>query len=561
MKSLNLIPALADLMGAQPSESTEPYLSILVVFPALVALAIWLVPAVRKSGRQVAIGASLFELAVLVYIAIRFDWTQAATTQFFESYTWIPQLGVTWSLGFGALGLVMALLAGLLVPLVLVAAKNEDDDPRRSGGYAALILVLYSFIILIFSAYDLVVFYIAFEAMLIPLFFMIARYGRGENRAKAAMKFLLYSLFGGLIMLGGIIVIFALFGALDGNLYRYDTLQLALPLIPLGWQLAIFIPLFLAFAIKAPMVPLHTWLPDAAASARPGTSVLLVGILDKIGTYGMIVLGVALLPAATEAARPIILVFAVISILWGGFAANGQKNLLRLVSFTSVSHFGFMVLGIFIGSEIALTGAMFYMVAHGLSIAGLFLISGFLIDRGNNASVMDYGGMQRVTPVIAGTWLFAGLASIALPGLSGFVPEFLILMGTYKVSIPLAIFAVFGVILAALYILMPYQRIFTGKINPEKAMLTDMDTRERFVVAPLIAGMLILGIWAAPLIGALNQVSDSLAPKMASWGVSASAEASSSAIDSGALSNTETAVSTTEITMGMAANTDEGNAK
>lgn len=519
METMNLIPAVAETL-APAQAAGAPWLTFLAVFPAVVALAIWLIPGARKAGREVALLASIAELLAFVALAFNFDWSASATTQFIESYQWIPGLGISWSLGVNALGLVMLLLMAALVPLVLIASKGEDNNGREPGGYGALIMLLYTFVVLIFAAYDLVVFYIAFEAMLVPLFFMVAWYGISKDRRKAAMKFLLYSLAGGLIMLGGVISVFVWFRQFHptsedgGILFRYDVLAQALPTASIGWQLAVFIPLFLAFAIKAPMVPLHTWLPDTAAAARPGTSVLLVGVLDKIGTFGMITLLIAFLPAASESVRPVILVFAVISVLWGGFAANGQKNLLRLVSFTSVSHFGFIVLGIFIGSEMALTGAMFFMVAHGVSIAGLFLISGFLIERGDDASVFGYGGMQRVTPVLAGTWLFTGLASIALPGLSGFVPEFLVLMGTYKVSAPLALFSVLGVILAALYILLPYQRIFTGPINPQRADIKDLDSQERFVIAPLMVAMVVLGVWAAPLLGSLDQVSESLADKI-----------------------------------------------
>ncbi len=508
MQIMNVIPGLTGSILTEASASSGPWLTLLVVFPTLVAALIWGVKPLRRVGRKIAFWASVAMLVALVVVAIFFDWSQSGTTQLVESYAWIPQAGITWSLGVNALGLVMLLLAAVLVVLVLADAKGEDTDPERATGYAALILVLYSFIVMIFAAYDLVVFYIAFEAMLIPLFFMIGRFGPGKKPRKAATKFLIYSLFGGLVMLGGVIVIVASVGTSSGATFRFDELAQTLPLLSLGTQMAIVIPLLIAFAIKAPMVPVHTWLPDTAAAARPGTSVLLVGILDKVGTYGMILFLVYMLPNAAAGVRPTVLVLAVISILWGGFAANGQKNLLRLVSFTSVSHFGFIVLGIFIGSQIALSGAMFFMVAHGLSIAALFLISGWLIERGGTASVRGYGGMQQVTPVLAGTWLFAGMASIALPGLSGFVPEYLVLMGTYKISAPLAIFAVFGVILAALYILMPYQRIFTGRVNPEMADLPDLNTRQRWVIAPLLVGTVVLGIWSAPLLQPLNQISE-----------------------------------------------------
>ena len=508
MQNLTLIPGAVEQMLTEVALSTGPWLTLLVIFPAIVALVIWLVPGARAIGRQLAFWSSVAMLVAFILMAIWFDWGASGITQFVESYFWVPQIGLTWSLGVNALSLVMLLLTAVLVPLVLAASKSEDQDPSTGGSYAALIMSLYGFIVVIFAAFDLLVFYIAFEAMLIPVFFMIGRFGRGENRNRAALKFLIYSLFGGLVMLGGVIAIFAQVGSAEGLGFRFDTLAYILPLLSPGWQLAIFLPIFIAFAIKAPMVPVHTWLPDTAAVARPGTSVLLVGILDKIGTYGMIMILLFMLPGASETVRPVIVVLAVISILWGGFAANGQKNLLRLVSFTSISHFGFIVLGIFIGSSIALTGAMFFMVAHGLSIAGLFLLSGFLIERGGTSSVFGYGGMQRVTPVLAGMWLFAGLASIALPGLSGFVPEYLVLMGTYEVNIALAIFAVFGVILAALYILMPYQRIFTGRINPEMEGLPDLNDRQKWVVSPLLAGMLILGIWSAPLVGSLAQISE-----------------------------------------------------
>ena len=480
----------------------------MVLFPALISALIWFVKPLRQRGRQIAFWSSVAMLIAFVVLAFTFDWSAAGTTQFVESYYWIPQIGITWSLGLNSLGLVMLLLTASLVLLVLADAKGNDETADRSAGYASLVMLLFAFIVVIFAAFDLVVFYIAFEAMLIPLFFMIGRFGNGADRRKAAMKFLIYSLLGGLIMLGGIIVILATVGAESGSTFRYSDLRQTLPSLPFGAQMAIFIPILIAFAIKAPMVPVHSWLPDTAAEARPSTSVLLVGILDKIGTYGMVVILLFMLPGAVGAVRPTVLVLAVISILWGGFAANGQKDLLRLVSFTSISHFGFMILGIFIGSDIALTGAMFFMVAHGLSIAALFFISGWLIDRGKTASVYEYGGMQQVTPVLAGTWLFAGLASIALPGLSGFVPEYLVLMGTYKVSIPLAIFAVLGVLLAAMYILMPYQRIFTGRINPKMADVPDLDNRQKWIVAPILAATLVLGIWSAPLVGSLSQISE-----------------------------------------------------
>ena len=491
-----------------------PWLTVLVALPAAGAALLGFVPPLRRAaGRVIALVIALVELAIGVYAAATvFDWSAPASYQLYESRAWIPQIGVTWSVAVTSLGLVMILLALALVPLVLIAGWDENED---RGAYPALVLALQAFMVLIFAAFDLAVFYFAFEAMLIPLYFMIGRYGVGDEAArhKAAMKFLLYSLFGGLIMLGGVLFIWALGSSTQSNtvaFFRMDTLAALLPNLSASVQMVVFVSFMVAFAIKAPMVPVHTWLPDTAAVARPGTSVLLVGVLDKIGTFGMITMCLQLTPGASASAKWAMCVLAVISILWGGLSANGQNDIMRLVSYTSVSHFGFMVLGIFIGSQIALVGAMFYMVAHGVSIAAMFLLSGWLSRRGGTQDMREYVGMQRVTPVLAGLWLVSGLASIALPGLSGFVPEYLVLMGTWSVNAPLALFAVLGVVIAALYVLMPYQRVFTGAPGKGKEELADLGARERGVMVPLVAAMLILGIWSAPLVSALTPVASDL---------------------------------------------------
>ena len=491
-----------------------PWLTVLVALPAAGAALLGFVPPLRRAaGRVIALVIALVELAIGVYAAATvFDWSAPASYQLYESRAWIPQIGVTWSVAVTSLGLVMILLALALVPLVLIAGWDENED---RGAYPALVLALQAFMVLIFAAFDLAVFYFAFEAMLIPLYFMIGRYGVGDEAArhKAAMKFLLYSLFGGLIMLGGVLFIWALGSSTQSNtvaFFRMDTLAALLPNLSASVQMVVFVSFMVAFAIKAPMVPVHTWLPDTAAVARPGTSVLLVGVLDKIGTFGMITMCLQLTPGASASAKWARCVLAVISILWGGLSASGQNDIMRLVSYTSVSHFGFMVLGIFIGSQIALVGAMFYMVAHGVSIAAMFLLSGWLSRRGGTQDMREYVGMQRVTPVLAGLWLMSGLASIALPGLSGFVPEYLVLMGTWSVNAPLALFAVLGVVIAALYVLMPYQRVFTGAPGKGKEELADLGARERGVMVPLVAAMLILGIWSAPLVSALTPVASDL---------------------------------------------------
>ena len=487
-----------------------PWLSILVALPALGAVLLLAIPSLRRAGRAFALILSLCELVVAIVAAVAFDWSHSSTYQLSEAYSWIPQIGLSWALAVNALGLVMVLLAVALVPLVVVAGWNEDEDPARTGAYLGWVLFLESFMVLIFAASDVLLFYLAFEGMLVPLFVMIGRYGVGEKKARqrAAMQFLLFSLAGGLVMLGGLVAIWALAARRGDTLFMIDTLSSGTVGLPVGIQIGLFLTFFIAFAIKAPMVPLHTWLPDTAEHARPGTSVLLVGILDKVGTFGMITLCLRLFPLGAASLQWWICGFAVLSILWGGLAAIGQNDIMRLVSYTSVSHFGFMVLGIFIGSQIALTGAMVYMVAHGVSIAAMFLLSGWLSRRGGTQDMRQYGGMQRVSPVLAGLWLFSGLASVALPGLSGFVPEYLVLMGTWKVSTLLALFAVLGVVLAALYMLMPYQRVFTGPPREDKKHIADLNGREKTVMTPLVIAMLVLGIWAAPLVSALAPIAD-----------------------------------------------------
>lgn len=491
-------------------EPAFPWLTLLVVLPALGALLLWAIPGLRKSsGKGFALAVSLLELGGAAAAALAFDWSDPAAYQLVESLPWIPQMGVSWSLGVNALGLVMILLALALVPIVLIAGWNDDEKESDAASYAGLVLFLEAFMVLIFAAYDLVVFYIAFEAMLIPLFLMIGRYGVGEEGARraAAMKFLLFSLAGGLVMLGGIVAMWANAPERGETFFRLDTLSAVSPTLSSGIQMGVFATFMVAFAIKAPMVPVHTWLPDTAANARPGTSVLLVGVLDKIGTFGMITLCLRLFPDAAAQAAMVMCSLAVLSILWGGLAANGQDDIMRLVSYTSVSHFGFMVLGIFIGSDIALVGAMFYMVAHGVSIAAMFLLSGWLAQRGGTQDMREYSGMQRVTPYLAGLWLTAGLASIALPGLSGFVPEYLVLMGTWRQSVLLGALALLGVVIAAVYVMRPYKRVFTGGPTKGKEGLADIGPRERFVMAPLVVAMVVLGIWSAPLVNALTPIS------------------------------------------------------
>lgn len=488
--------------------------TLIICFAAVAALLLRLFKPAHRMAREFGIGVSLMIFGAFVFMALGFDYGSAEAVQYAEAYSWIPQIGVSLAWGVNGMGLVMVGLATFLVPLVLIASWDElgAETNARAAGYVAWVLLLEAIMVGIFAARDVFLFYVLFELMIIPMYFLIGRYGVGTQRKRTAIKFLIYSLAGGLVMLVGVVALYVL-GPQGEQGYLIDSLTGALK----GGtaQTWIFWSFFIAFAIKAPMFPVHTWLPDTAAASRPGTSTLLVGVLDKIGSYGMIALCLPLFPEASKEASFTIMVFAVVSIVWGGFAAIGSTHLMRLIAFTSVSHFGFMILGIFSGSSVALTGAILYMVAHGVATGAMFLTAGFLARRGGTYDIDAYGGWQRVTPVIAGVFLIGGLATIAMPGLSGFVPEFMVLAGTFTTQKGLAIAAVFGMILAALYILWPYQRIFTGPVPADAEKHADMNGLEKIVSAVLIAAMLALGFGPGLVLDAVRPVGETAAAYVA----------------------------------------------
>ncbi|MCI1675046.1 MAG: NADH-quinone oxidoreductase subunit M [Ancrocorticia sp.] len=493
----------------QTYEAAFPWLTVLILVALVAALVLWLVRPLHKVARPFGLIVSIVIFAGFVAAAATsFDVARAGEVQMAELYSWIPQIGTSIAWGVNGMGLVMIGLATFLVPLVILAsyAQLDDETDSRAAGYIAWVLFLESIMIGIFAARDVLLFYILFEVMLIPVFFLIGRYG-GPRRQRAAMKFLVYSLVGGLVMLVGVVAVYA-YGPGGPQGFLIDNMAGAISGSK-SVQMLLFLSFFFAFAVKAPMFPVHTWLPDATEQAPAGTSTLLVGVLDKIGTFGMIAICLPLFPDAAGRAAAPIMVLAVISILWGGFMAIASKDLMRLIAYTSVSHFGFMILGIFSGNSVAMTGTILYMVAHGVATGALFLTVGFLARRGGSQKIADYGGWQRVTPLIAGTFLIAGLASIALPGLSGFIPEYLILVGTYKVHAAYALFAVLGVILAALYILLAYQKVFTGPRPDVK--VKDMDGKERIVSGILIAAMLFLGFAPASVLDVIRPVAESSA--------------------------------------------------
>jgi len=411
-----------------------------------------------------------------IFLAVSFD-KNSDQLQFVQKNSWISAFNINFSLGIDGISLVLILLSTILVPIVILATWNESENGRWSSKvFYVLLLTLESLMIGVFAANDLFLFYVFFEAMLIPVYFLIGGYGTG-NKSAAAIKFLLYSLFGGLLMLASIIGVYIISSNQIGA--TFDITQLATLEIDNQTENFLFLGFFIAFAIKAPLWPFHTWLPDAAKAATPGTSVLLLGVLDKVGTYGMIRFCIQLFPDASKTFTPLIITLAVISIIYGAFMAIGQRDIKGLIAFTSISHFGFITMGIFAMTTQGMSGANLYMINHGFSTAALFLIAGWMISRRGSSTISDFGGLQRVTPVMSWSFFIAGMSSLALPGLSSFISEFLVLVGTYTRYPVAAIIGTLGIVLAALYILIPVQKALHGPIVSGNENLKDLNLREK----------------------------------------------------------------------------------
>lgn len=481
---------------------TFPWLTFLGLVP-LVGAAVLALP-VRQIARGVGMVFALLT-AVVAFVATGF---YLGGNSLAEQAPWIPAFGAWWALGLDGMSLVMVLLTVVITPIVLLAEWRTEGVGGWTGqAFFALVLALEGLSLFTFMASDVLLFYLFFEATLIPLYFLIGGFG-GPRRSYAAVKFLLFGLAGGLIMLASVIGLYANSAQLREGGPSYLLGDLAA--LPLGTETGRWLMLgfLVAFIIKAPMVPVHTWLPTATEQATPGTSVLMVGILDKIGTFGMIKFCLVLFPEASTWIAPTMVVLALISILYGAIAAIGSTDLLRLIAYTSISHFGFMVLGIYTFTSAGVSGSIFYMVNHGFSTAALFLVAGFLISRRGSASIDDFGGVQKLAPVLTGTFLLAGLSSLALPGMSSFVSEFMVLAGAWSRDPIVGAIATLGTVLAAVYILRMYRRVTTGPVTEAVAehFTTDANAREKWVAAPLIAAILLLGFVPNLALGVIEPV-------------------------------------------------------
>jgi len=481
-------------------------LTIVLVLPLVSALLITFIPSKSTELiKRAAFSATLLIAIVSIFLATGFD-KSITGMQYIQSNTWIAAFNINFALGIDGISLVLILLSTILVPIVILATWHESDLGRWSSkSFYILILVLETLMIGVFAATDLFLFYVFFEAMLIPIYFLIGGYGTG-NKSAAAVKFLLYSLFGGLLMLASVIGIYVIAGNQIGA--TFDLTQLATLQIDSKTQNLLFLGFFVAFAIKAPLWPFHTWLPDAAKAATPGTSVLLLGVLDKVGTYGMIRFCIALFPDASKTFTPIIITLSVISIIYGAFMAIGQKDIKGLIAFTSISHFGFITMGIFAMTTQGMSGANLYMVNHGFSTAALFLVAGWMMMRRGSSTIADFGGLQRVTPVMAWTFFIAGMSGLALPGLSSFVSEFLVLVGTYTRYPVAAVIGTLGIVLAALYILIPIQKALHGPTTTGNENLKDLSLQEKIAIAPVILIIVVMGFYPKPVLDLINQTAE-----------------------------------------------------
>ncbi|EMF57095.1 MULTISPECIES: NADH-quinone oxidoreductase subunit M [Streptomyces] len=511
--------------------SPFPLLTLTVAVPAVGAVVTAALPAAttdarRRTAKTVALVFACATLALAVAVAGRFD-PGGARYQLTESYPWIKSFGVGFSLGVDGIAAMMVLLTTVLVPLVMLASWHDADaDPlaeapfgnrRRTQVFFALILAVEAMVVLSFLATDVFLFYVVFEAMLIPVYFLIGGFGDradggdGEaaaRRSHSALKFLLYNLLGGLVMLAAVIGLYTLSARAGIGSGADGTLDLTtltgalrdgrLSIDPVA-ERVLFLGFFFAFAVKAPLWPLHTWLPGAMGEATAGTAALITGVVDKVGTFAMLRLCLELFPGASRFFAPAIMVLAVTGIIYGALVAVAQEDIKRLIAYASISHYGFIVLGIFAMTPQSQVGASFYMVSHGISTATLMLVAGFLISRRGSRLIAHYGGVQKIAPVLAGAFLIGGLANLSLPGLAPFVSEFLVLVGTFTRHPALGAIATLGIVLSALYVLVLYQRTMTGPVAKGVAAMADLRARELLVVAPLVFLLIALGVYPKPV--------------------------------------------------------------
>ena len=489
------------------------WLLVLILLPLVGAVVVAGMKNNDKLATVTALGVSVLELVLIIPLWASYS-PSGARIQQASTMDWIPSFGIHISFGMDGIALVMIAVIALLVPIVVGGLGRFDKLPagRSAGGFLSLILLQEALTIGVFAATDVFLFYVLFEIMLIPMYFLIGGFG-GQNRQYAAVKFFLYSFLGGLIMLASAIGAYSL--AVDKfgkGTFDWATLVTVVRDAPTGTQIWLFLGFFLAFAIKAPLVPFHTWLPDAAGEAPIGVAVLLVGVLDKVGTFGFLRYCLPMFPEASKTLAPLVIVLAVLGVLYGSILAAGQQDMKR-----------FIALGIFAFNEQAMVGSVSYMLNHSLATGMLIVAIGLVIARGGSTRISDYGGMAKVTPLLGGMLLIAGLSTLSLPGTNSFISEFLVLLGSFTTHPVAATIATIGMVLAAAYVLWLYQRVMQGPVRgnaligiaggpgtaiaPErgaKKAVKDLDRKEIALLAPMVVLIIALGFYPKPVLDTIT---------------------------------------------------------
>ncbi|MQA29695.1 MAG: NADH-quinone oxidoreductase subunit M [Luteitalea sp.] len=469
-----------------------PILTSLVAVPVAGALLLFFVRDEEQNEgliRNIALVVSLLVFGETILLWSRFD-PGSAEFQFVERYGWIPAFGIDYAIGVDGISLLLVVLTGFLTPIALLS--SWESVHKKTRAFCMVMLLLESAMFGVFLSIDLFLFYVFWDAMLIPMYFLIGIWGY-DRRIYAAVKFILYTMAGSVLMLLAILGLAVLHNQVGGG-YSFDLLALYELEIPAHLQFWFFLAFALAFAVKVPLFPFHTWLPDAHVEAPTAGSIILAGVLLKMGTYGLVRFAFPLFPLAAAYFAPYLALLALIGIIYGALVAMVQPDLKKLVAYSSVSHLGFVVLGIAAMNTQGVQGAVYQMLNHGVSTGGLFLIVGMLSDRRHTRQIADFGGLKAVTPRLVAAFLIVTLSSIGLPGLNGFVGEFLILLGAFAWDPRYAAFATSGVILSAVYMLWMFQRVNYGPVSATNAALADLRPREWVMLVPIIAMVILMGV-------------------------------------------------------------------
>ncbi len=495
------------LFGAEAAEAVSfQLLPALVIVPLITALVIGLLPGSRgEYARLTALVGSAITGALSVYLLLDFNASDGGF-QYVVAQDWIAEFGLSLRFGVDGISLFLVVMTGILFPVGILATSAE----HHPKAYHLWVMVLMAGSMGVFLALDLLLFFMFFEIVLVPMYFLIGGWGHG-NRVYAALKFFIFTMAGSALMLVGIFGVVFLTARQTGVL-TFDIRALAEAQALTSFESrAVLLAFALAFAVKVPLFPLHTWLPDAHTEAPTVGSVILAGVLLKLGTYGFLRFGLYLFPEASHDLAPLFLTLGVIGILYAAIVATVQKDLKRLIAYSSIAHLGFIMVGLFALNSQGIQGAVFQMVAHGISTGALFILVGWIYERRHTRQIAELSGLQKSAPVFAGVFTLVMLSSIGLPGLNGFVGEFLILLGAFNDEARWwAIIGTTGVILAALYLLWAYQRVFHGVAEGENATMADLKVSEFFAILPLMALIIGMGVYPKPILDRIEPAVDDL---------------------------------------------------